>query len=117
MDPLILTDVQWAVIEPLYQSKLSDPGRRGKSNHMFIEGDWRIARTGSPWRDLPASGGRWNTIDSRYQDWRRKGGFQRIFEALSETPGMKYAMIDRTIVKIRRHGQGTKGGPKPSYRL
>ena len=85
MDRLILTDVQWAVIEPLYQSKLSDPGRSGKSNHMFIEGDWRIARTGSPWRDLPASGRRWNTIDSRYQDWCRKGGFN-VFLRLYRKP-------------------------------
>lgn len=79
---------------------------------MFIEGVLWIARTGSPWRDLPASFGRWNTIYSRYRDWSRKGVFQRIFEALSGDPDMEYAMIDGTIVKVHRHGQGAKGGPK-----
>lgn len=79
---------------------------------MFIEGVLWIARTGSPWRDLPASFGRWNTIYSRYRDWSRKGVFQRIFEALSGEPDMEYAMVDGTIVKVHRHGQGAKGGPK-----
>jgi hypothetical protein len=34
----------------------------------------------------------------------------RIFEAVSEDPDMEYAMIDATIVKVHRHGQGAKGG-------
>jgi transposase len=38
------------------------------------------------------------------------GVFKRIFEAVSEDPDMEYAMIDATIVKVHRHGQGAKGG-------
>lgn len=112
MDRFILSDAQWAVIRPLCHGKRSDPGHSGKNNRMFIEGVLWIARTGSPWRDLPAHFGHWNSVYSRFRDWSRKGLFKLIFETLSGDPDMEYAMIDGTIVKVHRHGQGAKGGPK-----
>lgn len=38
--------------------------------------------------------------------------WMRLFEAVSNDPDMEYAMVDATIVKVHRHGQGAKGGPK-----
>jgi len=38
--------------------------------------------------------------------------FQRLFEAASDEPDMEFAMVDGTIVKVHRHGQGAKGGLK-----
>ncbi|EHM52085.1 hypothetical protein HMPREF9080_02578 [Cardiobacterium valvarum F0432] len=49
---LILTDAQWAKIEPLCTGKANDRGPTA-DNRMFIEAVLWIARTGSPWRDLP----------------------------------------------------------------
>jgi len=40
--------------------------------------------------------------------------FVRLFEACSDEPDMEYAMVDATIVKVHRHGQGAKGGPRAS---
>lgn len=70
-----------------------------------------VARTGSPWRDLPGDFGNWNTVYSRYSDWIKAGVFQKIFEAVSNDPDMEYVMVDATVVKVHRHGQGAKGGP------
>jgi transposase len=50
---------------------------------MFVEGILWIARTGSPWRDLPPELGKWNTAFRRYRDWAKADVFSRIFEALS----------------------------------
>jgi hypothetical protein len=36
--------------------------------------------------------------------------FKRIFDALSDEPDLEYAMVDATIAKVHRHGQGAKGG-------
>jgi transposase len=69
-----------------------------------------IARTGSPWRDLPPLFGPWNTVFKRYRDWVKADVFKRLFDAASEEPDMEYAMVDATIVKVHRHGQGAKGG-------
>ncbi len=110
MTRLCLTDRQWSLIEPLCLGKPSDPGRSGTDNRMFIEGVLWIARTGSPWRDLPPEFGKWNTVFRRYRDWVKAGVFARIFEALSGDPDMEYACVDATIVKVHRHGHGAKGG-------
>jgi hypothetical protein len=61
-------------------------------------------------RDLPEVFGKWNTVFKRYRDWVKGDVFVRLFEACSDDPDMEYAMIDATIVKVHRHGQGAKGG-------
>jgi len=110
MDRFVLTDAQGAKMEPHCRGKKSDPGRSGTDNRRFIEAVLWIARTGSPWRDLPALFGRWNTVFKRYRDWVRADVFKRLFDAASDEPDMEYAMVDATIVKVHRHGQGAKGG-------
>jgi transposase len=112
MDRFVLTDAQWAKMEPHCLGKATDPGRSGSDNRLFLEAVLWIARTGSPWRDLPASFGKWNTVYVRFRDWRDADVFQRLFEACSDEPDMEYAMVDATIVKVHRHGQGAKGGLK-----
>ena len=69
-------------------------------------------RTGSPWRDLPAAFGRWNTVFKRYRDWVKADVFVPLFEACSDEPDMEYALVDATIVTVHRHGKGSKGGLK-----
>ena len=41
--------------------------------------------------------------------WVKADVFIRLFEACSDEPDMEYAMVDATIVKVHRHGQGAKG--------
>ena len=84
--------------------------RRGQPT--FVEAVLWIARTGSPWRDLPPLFGPWNTVFKRSRDWVKADVFKRLFDAVSDEPDMEYAMVDATIVKVHRHGQGAKGGPK-----
>jgi transposase len=112
MERFVLTDAQWAKMEPHCLGKPSDPGRSGSDNRCFVEAVLWIARTGSPWRDLPTYFGKWNSVFKRYRDWVKAGVFVKLFEACSDEPDMEYAMVDATIVKVHRHGQGAKGGPK-----
>jgi len=63
---------------------------------------------------LPTLFGNWNTASRRFSDWRNADVFKRIFDAVSEAPDMEYAMVDATIVKVHRHGQGV-GGPKSGH--
>jgi len=112
MERFVLTDAQWAKMEPHCLGKVSDPGRSGKNNRLFLEAVLWIVRTGSPWRDLPVAFGKWNSVYVRYRDWAKAGVFKRIFDAVSDDPDMEFAMADATIVKVHRHGHGAKGGPK-----
>jgi transposase len=47
MDRFVLTDAQWAKMEPLCLGKPGDPGRSGNNNRLFVEAVLWIARTGS----------------------------------------------------------------------
>ena len=110
MDRFVLTDAQWAKMEPLCLGKPGDPGRSGKDNRLFVEAVLWIVRTGSPWRDLPPSFGNWNSVFTRFRDWVKAEVWQRLFEAVSDEPDLEYVLVDATIVKVHRHGQGAKGG-------
>jgi len=44
-------------------------GADGSDGRLFLEAVFWIARTGSPWRDLPPRFGKWNTVFKRFRDW------------------------------------------------
>ena len=61
MDRFVLTEARSAKMAAHCRGKISDPGRSGGDNRLFLEAVLWIARTASPWRDLPPSFGKWNT--------------------------------------------------------
>ena len=97
-------------MEPHCLGKPGDPGRSGRNNRLFVEAVLWIVRTGSPWRDLPAHFGNWSTTFTRFRDWVRAVVWARLFDSAADEPDLEYAMVDATIVKVHRHGQGAKGG-------
>ena len=107
-----LTDAQWEIIAPHCLGRECDPGRTGPDPRLFVEAILWIARTGCSWRDLPEDFGNWNAIFKRFRHWVNRDVFKRIFAAVSDDPDMEFAMIDGTIVKVHRHGQGANGGLK-----
>ena len=93
-------------MEPLCLGKPGDPGRSGRDNRLFVEAVLWIARTGSPWRDLPPSLGHWNSVFTRFRDWAKADIWKRLFDAVSDDPDMEYAMVDAGIVKVPRPRTG-----------
>jgi transposase len=110
LDRLCLTDAQWDEIADLLPGKPGDPGRSGADNRLFVEAVLWIARTGAPWRDLPASFGNWNSVFQRFRRWAGKGVFERMFKALRGDPDFEYVMADGTISRVHQKATGAKGG-------
>ena len=54
----------------------------------------------------------WRYLELDGRDWAEADVWKRLFDAVSDEPDMEYAMVDATIVKVHRHGQGAKGGLK-----
>src|ERR1044072_5118096 len=102
MDRFVLTDAQWAKMEPLCLGKRGDPGRSGKDNRRFVEAVLWIARTGSPWRHLPPPLGHRNSAFTRFRDWTRRVS-KRLFDAVFRRP--RHGVRD-----CRRH---YRQGPPP----
>jgi transposase len=110
LDRFMLTDAQWAKLAPLLPGKRGDPGRPGKDNRLFVESVLWIARTGAPWRDIPATFGDWNAIYKRFRRWVVKGIFERIFTLLREAPDCEYVIADGSIIRVHQKATGARGG-------
>ena len=107
-----LTDAQWARIEKLVPGKEGDKGRHGADNRLFVDAVLWIARTGSPWRDLPDEFGNWNSVFQRFRRWAKKDVWESLFKALIENPDFEYLIVDSSIVRAHQHAAGAKGAAK-----
>jgi transposase len=116
MDRKVLTDARWKKIEDLLPGKASDPGCTAKDNRLFVEAVLWIARTGSPWRDLPAELGNWHTTYVRFARWRDSGVWDRVANALAGDAELERVFIDSTIVRAHQHAAGAQknSARKPS---
>lgn len=106
----VINDAQWAILAPHCLGKSTDPGQTGGDTREFMEAVLWIVRTGAQWRELPAEFGKWNSVFKRFRRWVIADVFYRMFKALTGGSDFEYTMIDGTIVKVHRSGQGAKGG-------
>src|SRR6266699_257241 len=108
MDRYVLSDAQWAKMQPHCLGKKSDPGRSGEDNRRFVEAVLWIARTGSPWRDLPPLFGPWNTVFKRYAMvdatiGKSKGGMTTKILAPHRCPGQPRPIRPAAGTALRYH--------------
>ena len=106
----VLSDTQWDRIKGLVPGKESDRGVTGRNNRLFVGSVLWVARTGAPWRDLPAEVGAWNSTFRRFSRWSKAGVWESLFKALADDPDFEYVMLDSTIVRAHQHAAGAKGG-------
>jgi transposase len=117
MERRVLRNDQYRRIETLSPGKKEYPGRTAADNQYFLEYFleavlW-IARTGSPWRDLPEWFGRWNSVYQRFARWYKKGVWQQIFEILAQDADFEEVFIDSTVMRVHQHAADApreKGG-------
>lgn len=116
MDRKMLREDQWKRIEPLGSGKASERGVTGRDNRLFVEAVWWIARTGSPWRDLPKHVGAWHTAYMRVSRWSKNGVWTRMADALKSDAELEQLFVDSTIVRAHQHATGAqkKQAIKPS---
>ena len=103
---LWLRDDQWKRLESMLPGKAGDPGRTGEDNRRFIEAVLWVARTGSPWRDLPAEFGLWNSVYKRFRRWSDNGVWERAFAELAKDADFEQMFLDSTIVRAHQHSSG-----------
>lgn len=103
---MMLRDDQWEKIEKLIPGKKGERGRPAANNRQFVEAVIWIARTGSPWRDLPVEFGPWNTVYIRFARWSDKKVWHNIFAVLREDADFEEVYLDSTVVRAHQHAAG-----------
>ena len=106
-----LSDVQWERIALLLPGKVSDPGRTGVDNRLFLNGVLWVLRSGAHWRDLPERYGKWKSLHKRFTRWAKAGVWERVFASLIKDRNNQYLMLDSTLVRAHQQAATGKGGP------
>jgi len=108
-----LTDEEWDRIKPLL------PPRHGrhsfKGERLFISAVYWLARTGAPWRDLPGRYGNWKSVYNRFNNWSKRGVWERLFKAVQvdpdpPVPRPEGSILDGSNVRAHLDAAGGKGG-------
>ena len=75
-----VTDEQWELLKGLFPKQRR--GGRWLDHRTMLNGMLWILRSGAPWRDLPPRYGKWQSVNHRFNRWRRDGTFDRVLKAL-----------------------------------
>ena len=112
-----LTNEQWEQIAPFLPPQKPKTGRPAKDHRQILNGILWVLRTGAPWRDLPERYGKWTTVYSRFQRWRKNGVWDRIFaelQTIKDREGrvdLEVHFIDGSVVRAHQHAAGAKKAP------
>lgn len=102
----MLRNDPWERIERFLPGKAADPGAAARDNRLFLKAVPWIARTGSPWRDLPPPLGNRHNTYTRFSRWGKKGVWQSLIKAVSDDRDLGALFIDSAIVRAHPHAAG-----------
>jgi transposase len=102
-----LSDADWARIKGLLTGRPGQHGGVARDNRLFIDAVLYVARTGIPWRDLPARFGDWNSAWRRFDRWAKAGRWDPILAALRD-PDLDVLILDSTAVRAHPCAAGAK---------
>jgi transposase len=111
-----LSDKQWERIAELLPGKITDPGRTGRDNRLFVNGVLWVLRSGAHWQDLPERYGKWKSVHKRFTRWAKTGVWERVFDQLKDDPRNEYLMLDATLVRAHQQAATGKGAAKKGER-
>jgi transposase len=110
-----LTDEEWALLEPLLPAQTPRRSRPWKDHRRVVNGVLWRTRTGSPWRDLPESYGRWKTVYNRHRRWSADGTWARVLSELQrgcdQDEDQWVVAVDSTVVRAHHHAAGARHAP------
>jgi transposase len=95
----LLTDEEWSFFKPFVVSASPLGGGPARDHRRVLDAIFWIARTGAPWRDLPAELGNWNSVFRQFRRWTASGLWDVILEALADGGG------DADLLQMTRRPQ------------
>jgi transposase len=115
----LLSDVQWARIEPLLPSSDGRRGRPFRDHRQVVEGIVYRYRAGIAWRDLPIDFGPWQTVWKRHRRFACDGTWDRVLGRLiaeADAAGEVdwNVSVDSSIMRVHQHGASQARSPVPA---
>src|SRR3954464_6419691 len=111
MTRTMLSEAMWGRLAPLLPPQKPRTGRPSLDHRRFLEAILWLARTGAPWRDLPAELMNWRTAWRRLQRWTAAGVWERVIDALRAMApggGWEAHRLDSTVIRAHAHAAGAR---------
>jgi transposase len=105
-----LTDEQWLRVARLLPPERGRKARPARNNRRMVNAMVWIARSGAPWRDLPAYYPSWKSVYTRFSRWSQQGIWQHVLAELAKDASDDMYQIDATIVRAHQDAHGAKKG-------
>ena len=114
---LSLSDEAWQrVAKALYAVKHPAGAPPELTDRDFVEAILYVARTGIPWRDLPACFGDWNAVYQRFRRWEKAGYWHAVCLIVpGDLTKVATLLLDSTTIRAHPHAAGAskkKGAKK-----
>ena len=117
-----IPDELWERIKPLLPPprQKRKPGRPRMDDRQAMTAIFYLLRTGCQWKALPRSLGAPSTVHDRFQEWRKAGVFERLWQAGVEEYdcargiNWEWQAMDGVMTKAPLGGEAT--GPNPTDR-
>jgi transposase len=107
----LLTDPLWGRLAPLLPPQKPRTGRPAIDHRRFFEAVLWLARTGAPWRDLPAELMNWRTAWRRLQRWTAAEVWGRVvaeLRAMAPEAGWAVHLLDSSVIRAHAHAAGAR---------
>ena len=109
----VISDEAWLWMEPLLPVSAGKRGGQFRDHRQVIEGIAWNYRTGSPWRDLPAHYGPWQTVWKRHDRWSGDGTWERLLRAAQADADAAgdldwLVSVDSSLVRAHQHAAGAQ---------
>ncbi len=109
-----LTNKQWELLEQVLPPQKPSTGRPNLNHRQVMNGILWVLRTGAPWRDMPERYGKWTSVYSRFQRWRKAGVWDHILAKLQRIKSREKQIdweihfVDAYVVRAHQHAAGAK---------
>ena len=100
-----ISDADWDRIAGLLPGQPGQHGGVADDTRRFVNAVLYVARTGIPWRDLPARLGDWNAQWRRFDRWAEAGRFAAP-AAVFRGPDLDVLVLDATVLRAHPRAAG-----------
>jgi transposase len=109
----MLTDAQFAAIEPLLPPKRRPPTH---TRRQVLDAILFLLSSGCSWRQLPKEYGHWHTIYTRFKRWNEAGVLDRVMQELQKNNlvGLRVVFLDSTTVRAHQSAAGARKKRDPN---